>query len=138
VKLLPKKNIQGQLEIIIKDINNRKQKLIKKSIVSIALSAMVSSYTHSSKTKLKMKSKDQGFTVTDQCTSCGICKEVCPAGNIEIKGKPEFQHQCEFCLGCINNCPAQAIQLNSQKSEIRFRNPNIKVTEIMAANSQNN
>jgi len=136
VELLPKKNIEGQLETIIKDIKARKQKLIKKGTGSNTISAILSSIAHANKGITKMKSRDKGFTVTDKCISCGVCKEVCPVANIEMKGKPEFKHQCEFCLGCINNCPKQAIQLKSQKSEMRFRNPHIKVTEIIAANNQ--
>ena len=136
VKLLPKKNIEGQLEKIIKDIKDRKQKLIKKNVVSNTISTLLSSIAHTNKATTSMKTRDKGFTVTDKCISCGICKEVCPVGNIEMNGKPEFKHNCEFCLGCINNCPKQAIQLASQKSEVRFRNSHIKVTEIMAANSQ--
>jgi len=136
MELLPKKNIEGQLEKIIKDIKDRKQKLIKKGTGSNNISAILSYIAHTNKGSTIMKTRDKGFTVTDKCISCGICKEVCPVGNIEMNGKPEFKHNCEFCLGCINNCPQQAIQLTSQKSETRFRNPNIKVTEIMAANSQ--
>ncbi|MBC8060053.1 MAG: 4Fe-4S ferredoxin [Clostridiaceae bacterium] len=136
LNLVPQKNIEGQLEIIVKDIKTRKQNLLKKGIGSNTMSAMLSSFSHSSRGIRMLNGSDKGFTVTDQCTSCGICKEVCPAANIEIKGKPEFKHKCENCLGCINNCPTQAIQLKSQKSEKRFRNPNIKVSEIMVANSQ--
>ncbi|MDD1682414.1 MAG: EFR1 family ferrodoxin [Methanoregula sp.] len=75
---------------------------------------------------------DKKFTVTDKCTSCGICVAVCPAGNIElVDKKPVFQHHCELCCGCIHLCPVQAIQAGpGTEKRGRYRNPDVTVAEL--------
>jgi ferredoxin len=58
-----------------------------------------------------LKRNDRFYTVDETCTSCGICRKVCPVNNIELKdGKPVWMHNCEFCLACIHYCPQKAIQ----------------------------
>jgi ferredoxin len=44
---------------------------------------------------------DRDFNV-DNCNGCGICKTVCPVGNIEMQNnKPVYNHKCEQCTACI-------------------------------------
>ncbi|HWQ65773.1 MAG TPA: EFR1 family ferrodoxin [Methanospirillum sp.] len=75
---------------------------------------------------------DRGFTVSEQCTSCGICVAICPAGNIElVETKPVWKHRCERCCGCIHLCPVQAIQVGAKtEKRLRYRNPDITVAEL--------
>jgi ferredoxin len=75
---------------------------------------------------------DRKFTVTDKCTSCGICVAVCPASNIQlVDKKPVFQHHCELCCGCIHLCPVQAIQAGpGTEKRGRYRNPDVTVAEL--------
>ncbi|MDO4530414.1 MAG: EFR1 family ferrodoxin [Bacillota bacterium] len=56
--------------------------------------------------------KTKSFYVTDQCIGCGLCEYHCTSGCIEmIAGKPVWTADtCNMCLGCINRCPAKAIQ----------------------------
>jgi ferredoxin len=59
----------------------------------------------------KLARNDRFYSVDDTCTSCGICRKVCPVNNVELKdGKPVWLHSCEFCLACIQYCPQKAIQ----------------------------
>lgn len=54
------------------------------------------------------------FFVQDQCTSCGLCEEVCPTNCIKLeKGKPVWTTGCIACSACINYCPVNAIQFGS-------------------------
>lgn len=64
----------------------------------------------------------KGFRVTDECVSCGKCKEVCPLNNIEItNGKPVWNDYCTHCMACINRCPKQAIEYkNRTKGKTRY------------------
>jgi len=79
---------------------------------------------------------DTPFKVSNNCTSCGLCKKICPVGNIKMdettKNKPEWLHRCEVCVACISWCPAKAIDYGEKtKSRRRYHNPNIKVEELL-------
>ena len=77
---------------------------------------------------------DERFSVSDACTSCGICASVCPVGNITIEeGKPVYNHRCELCCACLNYCPAQAIDLQmlfGTKGRGRYHHPGVAVPDM--------
>ncbi len=55
--------------------------------------------------------KDRGFRTTDECTSCGLCQEVCVLNNVKIvDGKPKWSGNCTHCMACICRCPEEAIE----------------------------
>ncbi|MFO7958640.1 MAG: 4Fe-4S binding protein [Candidatus Brocadiia bacterium] len=47
----------------------------------------------------------------DECTSCGICADVCPVEAISLdSGVAEVdQDECTECLTCVDECPVEAI-----------------------------
>ncbi|MBN1812903.1 MAG: EFR1 family ferrodoxin [Anaerolineae bacterium] len=81
--------------------------------------------------------RDEGFWVTDACNGCGTCEKVCPVGNVRLQdGLPRWHHTCQQCLACIQYCPKEAVQYGevTQKRR-RYRNPYVKVSEIIRQNS---
>ena len=78
---------------------------------------------------------DKSFWVDEKCNSCGVCKTVCPCGNIELKdGRPVWSHHCEQCLACIQWCPPEAIQFGKKTQRYeRYRHPEVKLSDIIAA-----
>lgn len=74
------------------------------------------------------------FRANDSCISCGICEQVCPTKNIEIKdGKPQFSSNCTHCLACFHWCPKEAISMKNFtiKNRRKYHNPNIKLDEVI-------
>ena len=76
---------------------------------------------------------DKSFSVDDNCSSCGICEQVCPVNNIILQdGKPEWQHKCQQCLACINFCPEKSIQIGTQTVKTgRYHHPEITLKQII-------
>lgn len=80
-----------------------------------------------------VKNIDHLFTVTDDCNACGTCVKICPVNNIELKdGKPVWMHNCENCTACYQYCPKQAIQGGVVRPNYFYRNPHIKLKELIA------
>ena len=77
--------------------------------------------------------------VGDGCSGCEICTKVCPRGNIEIiDEKPCFGDDCDFCLGCVHHCKTKTLTINDETNpNERYRNPNIRLSEIIKSNRQN-
>ena len=110
----------SRLEQIIRDISDRKEKLVKprKGIGNA--------------TKYFGESK---FKTTDGCTKCRTCENVCPARNIKVDDSVLFGDKCETCYACANLCPAKAIYSNKKMLKHRqYKNPHISADEIIEVN----
>lgn len=44
-----------------------------------------------------------------KCNQCGICAQICPLNNIEMKEYPTYKCKCQFCMRCVSFCPNDAI-----------------------------
>ena len=82
---------------------------------------------------------------TEDCIGCGICTSVCPHGSWKVvDGKSIANGECENCLACVQNCPRKAISIIPAPMEpkeeanrnVRYRNPHVKLADIIKANSQ--
>lgn len=64
----------------------------------------------------------KAFYQETNCTSCGLCENICPLNNITLKeGQPVWSNHCTQCLACLHRCPVQAIQYGkSTKSKERY------------------
>jgi NAD-dependent dihydropyrimidine dehydrogenase PreA subunit len=76
---------------------------------------------------------DKDFWCDNKCNSCGICVQVCPAKNIELKkGKPFWRHNCEQCLACIQWCPQESIQYGKKTPAYqRYHHPAIQLKDMI-------
>lgn len=73
------------------------------------------------------------FSATTACTGCGACAKICPANNITLNSdkRPIWQAHCEFCLACINWCPAQAIESGkATEGRNRYHHPDVTLAEF--------
>jgi len=134
LKMLKEKDIDNHLNKIVEEVNKRTNKPEDCGWFNNFISGMGSKIVrHIEKQTPKM------LYVNDECISCGVCKKVCPVSNItqEINKKPLFEINCEGCLACINNCPKGAINMKTQRSSKRFRNPDVSLNEIIESNNVN-
>ena len=54
---------------------------------------------------------EEGYLITEDCTGCGVCVDVCPQGCIDTGGRPLriTQENCLRCGNCYRECPADAV-----------------------------
>lgn len=133
ISKLPMKKTEECLAGIVTDVAGRRRSIPKATIKDKSLSAMCVPL---------MKQQDKGktaesFLVNDSCVRCGICAKVCPAANISVSEQVTFKKQCEGCYACIHACPQNAIHLKNEKSDARWRNPDVSLEELVCANQQN-
>jgi len=76
---------------------------------------------------------DKSLWVDGRCNGCGICKKICPAGNIDLPGdRPAWLHHCEQCLACIQWCPQEAIQFGKRTPRYkRYHHPEITLRDML-------
>jgi len=71
------------------------------------------------------KSMGEKFVDENACTECGVCRDRCPYGTIELSPKPIFnQAKCYGCWACYHHCPTQAIFTKKIKEVAQYAHPN--------------
>ncbi len=85
-----------------------------------------------------MSDYDKYFWITEDCNSCGLCQDICPASNIIImNGMPTWRSQCEQCMACLQWCPRKAIQFkNVTKKRHRYHHPDITAADLIRKRSE--
>jgi ferredoxin len=129
IEKLPQKKIEKMTEKIVEDIKSRRHRKAEASMGTKMLTSVVS----------KMPTNGKGaqkYIVNDQCTRCGTCVKVCPTNNIKLTDKISFSDRCLSCYACLHLCPYNAIHLKNEKSDQRWRNPEVPLKEIINANNR--
>ncbi|MCJ7525053.1 MAG: EFR1 family ferrodoxin [Candidatus Aminicenantes bacterium] len=82
---------------------------------------------------------DKDFWSDDNCNSCAVCVQICPAKNIELKaGKPVWHHNCEQCLACIQWCPQESIQFGKKSPAYeRYHHPQVSLQDMLTHEGEN-
>lgn len=120
-------DIMGKISDIYKKVNYKK---ISKNVFVIMSTPIMRSI-------MKESGMEKRFRISEKCNACGVCQQVCPRNNISLNSNPFFKNQCCSCLSCVNMCPKKAITIKGEKNtNARFRNPNVSLKEIIAANNQ--
>jgi len=122
-----KKNIEENLEKIIKDIEEGRKYIKKHTIIREGLRVLAD--------KFYDNKFEKNFSVDNNCNGCKTCERVCPVDNIKVDKKPVFNNNCQHCLSCIHNCPKRAISIKKEKNKVRFINENITLKEIIDSNN---
>jgi len=129
---LGEKGIPENLSKIIEDIHREVESIKESGVLAEFASGQVYKLIEGSHNKIPRK-----FRIEETCTRCEVCIKVCPVANIKPKEKGlEFSDRCIACLACTNNCPTNSIRMTNEKSKTRFRNKNIKLSEIIESNNQ--
>ncbi|MDR2480307.1 MAG: EFR1 family ferrodoxin [Treponema sp.] len=116
------------LHLTINEVKSRAARAVSKSIPLLA-------WYYRQKMKA-VPGMDKDYNINQNCTGCGICKEVCPVQNIELaEGRPRFKHHCEQCVACIQYCPQKAINYkNLTQKRRRYTNPAITCRDLAEMN----
>lgn len=119
--------IAQKVDEVAEALGNRQENYFHRS--SRLLGKVVKAYTDSRRRSLS-------FRVTERCTKCGICVQVCPARNIQVHPDqpiaPIRSDKCEACYACMHWCPAQAIT-TLRPLHTHYHHPNIKPEQLNPA-----
>ena len=130
IDTLPEKKVDEQISAVCADIQARKRSVPKTTLFDRAVDWLY----HTAGAAQIAPDKAKAHIVNDQCIHCGTCAKICPSNNIVVTDHVEFLDRCEGCLGCVHNCPKNAIHLKNEKSSVRFRNADIKLKDLIDAN----
>lgn len=130
IKIKDTKEIDKKIDFIKQDIENHKESKINittKDAITTKFMDKIFRPVVSKWIKIKVK---------DGCNDCETCSKVCPQNNITVQQGPNIGKNCILCLACVQNCPKNIIYTSKQKDDSRFRNPNVKLSEIIKSNQQ--
>jgi ferredoxin len=122
-------DVDSEIESIKNDIINRKEYIFdKKHFTDVENIEEILETTMTSKYHIQ---------VGEECNNCRICTQVCPRGNIALTEENSvIGDDCDFCLGCLQHCKVRNLTINDELNpDERYRNPNIKISEIIKSNN---
>ncbi|MBQ9157658.1 MAG: 4Fe-4S dicluster domain-containing protein [Eubacterium sp.] len=132
IETLPEKNVEWQINQLVKDIGERKLRQVHVTEENLA---EMDRWTRTHAANILKKDTALGYKVNDSCIRCGICAKVCPANNITVdKDGVTFSDHCEVCYACLHNCPQSAIHMDLEAGTTHFRNEYVTLSDIIKAN----
>ncbi|AYD40920.1 4Fe-4S ferredoxin [Clostridium fermenticellae] len=131
-KKLQGKKVDESIAKIIKDVKQQKKVTAKSRFSDKAATWFCENVFN-----IEKDDYAKNYSVDDNCIKCGTCAKVCPTANIKITNNVEFLEHCACCQACIHACPQHAIHFKRERSTERWRNYDVKLSEIILANNQN-
>lgn len=130
------KQVEKQIAEIKADIQNRKY-----AVQAVTDADRAAHQEYLSRSEKDTTERFKGlYEITEKCVGCGICTKVCPAGCFYIENGKAVQNEdgCQVCMACVHHCPHKAIRFTmpEKNPNARYRNENISLAEIIAANWQ--
>lgn len=129
---LPSKKVDEQITQLIADIQAKKKITAKSSFGDKAATWLCATAFNIEKPDYAQKN----YSVDANCIKCETCAKVCPALNIKVTDHVEFSTHCVCCQACIHACPKHAIHFKGERNTDRWRNQNVSLAELIAANNQ--
>ncbi len=143
IETAPKKRIEEHLAVIKNDINNSKRSLLQSNILGKIMTGFWAWRGEKPNPKGTLTGNTIGEGIKNNvivsgCKQLGICTKVCPMKNITLDketGVLTYGNNCLSCCCCVQNCPANALHLKSERSTDRFRNKHVTLAEIIQSNN---
>lgn len=129
---LPSKKVDEQIAQLINDLHIKRKMTAKSSFGDKTATWLCTAVLTIEKPDYAQKY----YTVDENCNTCGTCAKVCPTKNIFVSDHVSFSSGCVCCQACIHACPKQAIHFKRERNNVRWRNPDVSLHEIIAANQQ--
>lgn len=119
---------------IAKDVKANTESVIKSKYLNYIMPQLISPTKYIDNTK----PWDSDFSITSECTKCGICAKVCPVKNIDVTDTGHiFSHTCLRCMACVQYCPKAAFTIcNKAMNKPKYTHPDISFTDISNFNNQ--
>lgn len=134
IDTLPKKDVEGQIAQLLNDIANRKTTDVR---ITPAVKAKMAMFEKMLAKRILRKDTATKYLINDECIHCGICAKVCPSNNITVtEDGVSFFDRCEVCYACLHNCPHNALHMREERSEVRYRNDQISLKDIIESNEK--
>lgn len=112
---------ESDLRIVLEFGREIKQRLLKQNRLELVGNLIVKgNYPYKVKGP---KTPQTPVTITELCTQCGFCIEICPVQAIRQKDEIISDPQtCIKCCACVKQCPAQARLFDTPYTDMLFKN----------------
>lgn len=131
VENLPSKHVGDNLARIVDDVKRRKRYIQHPDFYGRIAGWYMSLFP------LSPKAYKRFYLLEEKCDHCRMCEKICPIDNIVMSEKitPVIRSQCLTCGACYHNCPTGAIHYKGEKSDYRYRNAEVSLSDILKANN---
>ena len=136
IEMLPSKDVDGQIAQLTADITSQKSRPSVDMDRSDRMGTFFCTRIMGMNSDKNVRNYPKRYTVDGNCIQCKTCAKVCPTGTIRVTDKVQFGDGCVSCKACLHVCPKGAIHVKGEKNSRHWRNPEVSVEELIAANEQ--